>query len=195
MRSSRTRDLARAGVVAAVYGGLSIAVLQFMPYLSWGPIQLRLSEALTVLPLFWSGAVPGLWAGTLLANLFNLGAAGPLGWLDVVFGSLATLLAAMYTRRFRSRPALALAGPVVINALVVAAYLPAMLSAAGVPLDAVYRIPFVNVALTGGSPTMYAAMYAFGVVTIGLGQAAVVYGLGLPLAAALRRSGALGDTE
>lgn len=195
MRPNRTRDLARAGVVAAVYGGLSIAVLQLMPYLSWGPIQLRLSEALTVLPLFWSGAVPGLWAGTLIANIYNLGAAGPLGWLDVILGSLATLLAAMWTRRFRSRPALALAGPVFINALIVASYLPAMLTAAGVPLDAIYQIPFTDIVFTGGSPTMYAAMYAFGAITIGLGQAAVVYGLGLPLATALRRSGALGETE
>lgn len=171
-------------MVAAVYGGLSIATIQLMSYLSWGPIQFRVSEALTVLPLFWGASVPGLTLGTLIANLYNLGAAGPLGWLDVVFGSLATLLGALWTHRLRHRPTLALAGPVVANALVVAAYLPVLLAGLGL-----YQIPFTSIDLESN----YLTMYAFGVVTVGVGQAAVVYGLGVPLAAALRRAGIAAD--
>lgn len=176
--------LARAGVVGAVYGGLSIVALQLMSYLSWGPIQFRISEALTILPLFWGAAVPGLTIGTFIANLYNLGVAGPMGWLDVVFGTLATLVGALWTHRFRSRPALALMGPVVANALIVAAYLPVLLAGLGL-----YQIPFTSIDLEGNYPTMY----AFGAVTVALGQAVVVYGLGLPLAAALRRAGILDD--
>lgn len=183
---SRSSLLARAGVVAAAYGGLTIVALQLMSYFSWGPIQLRISEALTVLPLFWGASVPGLTLGTLIANLYNLGAAGPMGWLDVIFGTIATLLGAVWTRRFRARPAVALAGPVLANALIVAAYLPILLAGLGL-----YRIPFTSIDLE----TNYLTMYAFGVVTVGIGQAIVVYGLGLPLASALRRAGVGSDDE
>lgn len=178
-RRTNPTQLTRAGVVAAVYGGLTIITLQLGSYLAWGPIQFRISEALTVLPLFWSASVPGLALGTLIANLYNLGVAGPLGWLDVVFGTLATLLGALWTRKFRARPALALAGPVLANALIVAAYLPILLAGLGL-----YQIPFTSIDLESN----YLTMYAFGVVTVTIGQAVVVYGLGLPLVSALRRA-------
>jgi len=83
-------------------------------------------------------------------------------------------------RRFVSRPALALAGPVIANALIVAAYLPVMLAGLGF-----YTVPVFGVNLEGD----WLAMYAFGVVTVGIGEAVVVYGLGWPLFTALKRIG------
>ena len=179
---SRTRTIAQAGVIAAVYAAFTLVVIQTP--LGYGPVQLRLSEALTVLACLTSAAVPGLWAGTLLANGWMLSSMGALGLLDVVFGSLATLLGAMWTWRYRQRPALALAGPVISNALIVPAYLPVML--AGVAGVDFYRLDVLGVDASG----TWLAMYLFGVVAVGLGEAVVVYGLGLPLLAALRRLGA-----
>jgi uncharacterized membrane protein len=178
---TKTRYIARAGVIAAVYAGLTLIVIQNP--LGYGPVQLRLSEALTVLACLTPAAVPGLWLGAAAANAFMLTQFGVLALLDVVFGSTATLLGAMWTWRHRDRPALALAGPVVANALIVPAYLPFMLSAlAGLDF---YRVPVLGIDLTGA----WLPMYLFGVAAVGLGQSIVVYGLGLPLLRALRRLG------
>jgi uncharacterized membrane protein len=187
--ASRTRTVAQAGVIAAVYAAATLAVLQMPAQLGWGPVQLRVSEALTVVALFTPAAVPGLALGTALANASLIAQVGPVGLLDVVFGSLATLLGAAWTWRFRSRMALALAGPVVANALIVPAYLPAMLAALGFAQE-----PFFGIDL-GDS---WLVMYLAGVVAIALGQAIVLYGLGWPLALLMRRTGvagALGGAE
>lgn len=177
---SRTRYIARAGVIAAVHAGLTLLTMQAMSVLSWGPVQFRVSEALTILPVFSAAAVPGLVLGTLIANAFNVAVLGPVALLDVVFGTLATALGALWTRRFRDRPPLALAGPVISNALIVPAYLPLMVAGLGL-----YRVPVLGIDLEGSWPLMY----IFGVVTVGIGQATVVYVLGLPVLAAMRRLG------
>lgn len=88
MQVSRLRHLAVAGLIAALYVALSIA---FMP-ISFGVYQVRIAEALTVLPFLTGAAVPGLFVGCLLANIF-----GGMGWQDIVFGSLLTLVAALLT--------------------------------------------------------------------------------------------------
>jgi uncharacterized membrane protein len=144
-------------------------------------VQLRLSEALCVLALLTPAAVWGLPIGCALANLIGIAVtgSGALGLLDVAFGSLATLLGALWMRRLRERPALALLGPVIANALIVPAYLPIILAAFGF-----YTIPFTNIDLAGSYPLMY----LFGFIAIGLGEAIVIYGLGLPLLRALRRT-------
>jgi uncharacterized membrane protein len=179
---SRTRYVAQAGVIAAVYAAFTLVVIQNP--LGYGPVQFRLSEALTVVACFTPAAIPGLWIGVAAANSFMISQFGVLGLLDVVFGSLATLLGAMWTWRFRERRLLALAGPVVANALIVPAYLPALLSQlAGLDF---YRVPILGIDVSGA----FLPMYLFGVVTVGLGQALVVYGLGLPLLGALKRLGA-----
>jgi hypothetical protein len=190
----RARTVAQAGVIAAVYAALTLLVLQLPGQLGWGVIQFRPSEAVCVLALFTPAALPGLALGTALANLFNVGQAGPAALLDVVFGSIATLSGAMWTWRWRDRTALALAGPVVANALVVPAYLPLMLAAMGVN-----GVPFLGIGPGSAWPVVYAA----GVVTIGISEAVVIYGLGWPLTVALRRlgldrmlqTGASGDTQ
>jgi len=105
---------ARVALLAAVY-----AILTVMPPLNalgYGPVQVRVAEALTVLPFVFPWAVGGLYLGCIISNL-----ASPfLAW-DVSLGALATLAAAMATRRM-PKSYLAPLPPVVVNALVVSAY-------------------------------------------------------------------------
>ncbi len=167
-------------MIAAVYAGVTLLALQTMSTLAWGPIQFRVSEALTVLAVFTPAAIPGLTLGSVIANLFSLSTLGPLALLDVVFGSLGTALGAAWMWRFRRSTPLALLGPVVSNALIVPAYLPWLIGGLGL-----YVVPILGINLEGNWP----GMYLFGVIAVGIGQATVVYGIGLPLLAALRRLG------
>ena len=176
-----TTYLARVGVIAAVYAACTLFVLTFMGSLAWGPIQFRVSEAICVLALFTPAAIPGLTLGCIIANVANIAIAGTgmLGMLDVVFGSLATLAGALWCRKFASRPAIALLGPVIANAVIVPAYLPILLQGLGF-----YTIPFTTISLDGA----YIPMYLFGLVATGVGEAVVVYALGMPLLKALGKA-------
>lgn len=173
--------VARIGMIAATYAAATLVAILFLGGLAWGPVQFRVSEALCVLALFTPDAIPGLALGCVIANAANivLGGTGTLGLLDVVFGSLATAAGAAFTWRMRKRPALAVLGPVIANALIVPAYLPIMLAGLGF-----YTIPFTSIALDGSYPLMY----LFGLVSTGIGEAVVVYLLGLPLARSLART-------
>jgi len=137
--------LIQAAIIAAIY---VIITLTFSP-LSFGPVQFRFSEALTVLPFVLKSAVPGLFVGCLIANFFS---PNPLMWMDVVFGSLATLLAAYLTMKTK-KPYLAPLPPVIVNALII-----------GIMLAYLYGLPLW---LTISS--------------VGLGQAVSCYVLGYPL--------------
>jgi len=176
----RSRYIAQAGIIAAVYAALTLIVLQLPSQLGWGLVQFRVSEAVTVVALFTPAGIPGLAIGTVLANAFMLTQVGPLALLDVVFGSLGSLLGAAWMWRLRERPLIALAGPVVANALIVPAYLPIMLKGLGL-----YQVPLLGIDLEGH----WLGMYLLGVVSIGIGEAVIVYGLGLPLYAGLKRLG------
>ncbi len=178
---ARARRTVRAGMIAAAYAALTLVTLLFLGSLAWGPVQFRVSEALCALALFTADAVPGLALGCAIANLANivLSGTGMLGMLDVVFGTLATALGAWFTWRHRDRPALALLGPVIANALIVPAYLPLMLQGIGY-----YTIPFTSIAIDGAYP----AMYVFGLLATGAGEAVVMYLLGLPLARSLAKT-------
>lgn len=178
---NRTHYIAQAGMIAAVYGAGTLVCLLLLQGLAWGPVQFRISEALCVVAVLAAPAVPGLTVGCIIANLINTAVAGfgPLGMLDVIFGSLATLLGALWARKFVDRPKLALAGFVIANALIVPAYLPLMLQGLGF-----YTIPFTTINLDG----MYPAMYLFGVLAIGIGEAVVIYLLGLPLLSVLSKN-------
>lgn len=153
----KLRTLVNAAAIAAIYALLTI----FLAPISSGPIQCRISEALCVLPYFTRAAAPGLFVGCALANLLT-GAPLP----DVVFGSLATLLAAVCTRWMRKRaPAFFAPLPsVVINAVVV-----------GILLVRIYGVEM---------PIWLASLY------VGIGQAIACYGLGLPLMSILKRHSA-----
>ncbi len=105
----RTRFMVHAALLAAVYVVLTVA---FAP-ISYGPVQVRISEMLTVLPFLTPAAIPGLFVGAMVANAY-----GGLGILDVVVGSSATLIAALLTYRMR-RKVLAPLPPVLVNAVVI----------------------------------------------------------------------------
>ena len=148
------QNLVRGAIIAAVYALLTI----FLAPISSGLIQCRVAEAMSILPYFTFSAVPGLFIGCVLANLL-LGA--PV--YDVVFGSLATLLAAYITYLLRKRAPKYLAPlpSVVVNALVV-----------GALLVYVYDV---------GVSYWVAAGY------VAIGQAIACFALGLPLLTLLER--------
>ncbi len=105
------RQLSVAGVIAAVYAGLTL----FLPIPQYGGVQFRVAEAMTVLPFLLPEAVPGLAVGCFLANLLG----SPMA-LDWIVGTSATLLAALWTRRMK-RDYLAPLPPVICNAAIVGA--------------------------------------------------------------------------
>ena len=103
--------MAQAAMIAALYVVLTMV---FAPF-SFREIQVRVSEALTILPVFTPAAVPGLFVGCLLANLLG-GAAVP----DIIFGSLATLIGAFFTWKLRNKhPFLAPVPPILSNMLII----------------------------------------------------------------------------
>jgi uncharacterized membrane protein len=156
MRNPAVRNIAVGALVAAAYAALTI---WFAP-LSYGPIQVRLSEGLTVLPFIEPAAVPGLFLGCLIANLF-----GGLGPWDVFAGSLLTLGAASVTCLLRrtGRPWLAPLPPVLFNAFGVSAY-----------LQLLFDTP--RIGILGDIP----AYFVF-VITVGSGEVLACYVVGLPL--------------
>ena len=102
--------LAQSGAIAAIYVVLTIV---FAP-ISFGAIQVRIAEALTILPLFTSAAIPGLFVGCLLANVLG----GGVLW-DVIFGSLATLMGAALGYALRRNRWLVPIPAVISNAVIV----------------------------------------------------------------------------
>ena len=88
MKENKVTFLTQAAMIAAIYVVLTYV---FAPF-SFGEIQIRISEALTILPLFTPAAIPGLFIGCLIGNILG-GAILP----DIIFGSLATLLGAVFT--------------------------------------------------------------------------------------------------
>ena len=130
-------------MIGSIYAILTIILAP----LSYGMIQVRVAEMLMVLPYFTPAAVPGLFIGCLIANIY-----GGLGFLDIIFGSLATLIAAYLVTKISIKYLVPLP-PVIINAIVV-----------GMVLHLVLGLPF-----------HIAAAW------VGLGQFIACYGLGLPL--------------
>ena len=108
--SARTRYMTKAGIIAALYAATTLLLAPF----SYGAVQCRVSEALCLLPALTPAAVPGLAIGCLIANILGSGV-----WYDVIFGTLATFLAALLTRRLRGNFLLASLPPVIFNALIV----------------------------------------------------------------------------
>lgn len=145
-----TKKLVEASVVSAAYAALTIAIAP----LSYGAVQLRFGEALTVLPFFMPHTAWGLAVGCALANLI-----GGYGLADIVFGSLATLAAGLVTARLRRR-ALAPLPPVIFNAVIVG---------------------LVITYMTAGGSESFEAAAVFNMLTVGAGELAACYALGLPL--------------
>ena len=112
MNKNNTLKLVTGGLIAALYVVLTVLAAQFN--LASGAIQVRFSEALTIMPVFTAAAVPGLTIGCVLANLLT----GCAAW-DVVFGSLATLIGAVGTRLLKDKPLLAWIPPVLSNMVII----------------------------------------------------------------------------
>lgn len=159
MKPLSARRLTFAALIAAVYAALTMA----LGFISYGPIQFRIAEVLCILPFFLPFTTWGLFVGCILANLMS-----PVGVLDVVFGSLATLgcclCAAALGRRWDGaswgKCIAACLMPVVWNAVIVGALL----------------------ALTAGEEegAKVALFFLYGA-EVGLGEAVVMFVLGLPL--------------
>ncbi len=138
-------SLCMSAVIAALYAALTLLLAP----ISYGPIQLRLSEALTLLPMLLPQAIPGLFVGCLIANLYT-------GMLtDIIFGSLATLIAATGTYLLRKKPILAAACPVVSNGVIVGLtlalsfHLPLLLTMAEVAIGEIGAVAVGMVILSG----------------------------------------------
>ena len=155
-----TKIIVRAGLVAALYAVLTL-LFAFSSF-STAIVQFRISEALTILPLFFPEAIVGLWVGCMLGNIYT----GNV--IDIFFGSGATLIAAsltfltgMLVRRPMPRIVLGAIPPVLVNALLV-------------PLT--YTV-FI------GEPALYWLQALF----VLAGQAAVIAVIGVPFAYALSK--------
>lgn len=155
------RFLTEAAVIAAIYALLTI----FLSPISYGSVQFRISEALTILPIFTPAAIPGLTIGCFLANITS-----PLGVIDWIVGPCATLLAAICTYlvrkiRIKAVPWLAPLPPVIFNALIV-----------GAELTIVYSAP---------TPETFFALFLPMALSVGLGELVICYVLGLPISTVL----------
>ena len=163
-QSLKVRRLVEAAMIAAIYTVLTYAAAALN--LAYQGVQFRFSEALTILPVFTPSAIPGLAIGCVLSNLGS-----PMGIIDWISGTSATLLAAVLTRLLRNLtvkglPVLAPFPPVLTNAVIVGCVI-AVTDPAG------FSVP------------LFAAM----ALSVGLGELAVCYGLGLPLIAVLKKTG------
>jgi len=137
-----TKFLTQAAAIAAIY----VVITLTFGFMGFGPVQFRISEALTVLPYFTPAAIPGLFIGCLISNLVGS------SLLDIIFGSLATLIAAILSYKMPKKFLVPLP-PVLVNAIVVPIILKITMNA-----------PFL-----------------MSIITVGLGQVLACYGIGYPL--------------
>lgn len=149
MRKFTTRELTLAALVAALYAVMSYFGNIFG--LTFGAVQCRFAEALCVLPFVFPCTVPGLFVGCLITNLMST-----VGPLDMVFGSMATLLAAIWTARMPNRY-LAPLPPVICNGIIIGAMI------------AWYE--------TGFGPGFW-TMFGWNAITVAIGETIACYGLG-----------------
>lgn len=157
-KSSKTiLFLARSGIIASLYAVLTIVLAP----ISYGPIQCRISEIMTLFPLFFVEAVPGLIIGCLIANIFSG------WWVDMVFGTLATTIAAIGTYlcgkviKSKAKPFVGGLFPVIVNAVM---------------------LPLMWLLFTSE------VGYWFNFATVLAGQTVAVYFLGVPVFFALKRA-------
>lgn len=165
--SKKVLFLVQSAAIAAIYTVLTYIAAAMN--LAYNAVQFRFSEALTILPVFTPAAIPGLTLGCFLSNL-----ASPLGPIDWICGSVATLLAAVAgylarNVRIAGLPMVSALCPVLANALIIG-------------------LEIGWLAVPGGG--MDLAAFLSGALSVGIGELVVVAVLGLPLAASLERTGA-----
>jgi len=162
------REIAVCAMIAAVYTALCIALAP----ISYGPVQVRVAEALTLTAVFSPICIWGVTIGCALSNLigFMLGV-NILGFLDIFFGTAATLAAAILSYKFRNIrvrgvPFLSAVPPVIVNAVVIG-------------LELTYMIEGAFLGRT----------FILNAVYVGVGQLIACFALGLPLVYLLEKSG------
>mgnify|MGYP005805875839 CR=1 FL=1 len=126
MKTKRTfAFMTQAAIIAALYAALTLVLAP----IGFGPFQCRVSEALTILAAFTPAAIPGLSLGCLISNAIGLVMGlNPTGAIDMIFGTAATLLAAICSYLLRnirwfSVPVLSTLPPVIFNILIIGAEL------------------------------------------------------------------------
>lgn len=160
-QSSTTRSIALAAVVGAAYAALTISLAP----ISYGPIQFRVAEVFCILPYFFPCTAWGLFIGCAVSNILGGGI------LDIFFGSLATLGAALATARFGKKEhtfgnsVLACLMPVVFNAVIVGAVVTAVFTVEGETIN----------------PFTHWGLYLTTAASVGFGELVVLFVLGLPL--------------
>ena len=166
MQKLNTRQITTAALIGGIY--LALSYFGNIFGLTYGPVQFRFSEALTVLPFLNPLATWGLFVGCILSNILS-----PYGPLDLVFGSLATLLAGLLTARSKSRW-LAPLPPVICNGILVGGL-----------------ISYQEVGFTAAFPVTF----LFNCSTVALGELVVCYVLGLPLLALMTKTKVFGAPD
>ena len=167
MTDFNVRKIAFAGVVAALYAAMTMALAP----ISYGPLQFRVAEALCILPFFFPFSVWGLFVGCIIANL----SLSPYP-LDVIVGSAASLIAALCTMR------LGMAGRQRLTVKIMACFPPVLVNAVFIGAMIAYYM------VTGGEADVFLAAFAANALWVGLGQLGVMYALGLPLMIYLPKS-------
>lgn len=141
----KVRFITTAAVIAALYAALTYA----FAFMSYGPVQFRIAEILTVLPYFTPAAIPGLVIGCLLSNIGS-----PLGPIDIIVGTSATLIASLLSRIMPKY--LVPIPPIICNAVIVGLELYYLTNAPLVPTMLYVALGEAVVCLVGGYPFMFA---------------------------------------
>ena len=165
---SKTKKLTKAAMIAGLYAAITMATF----FMSFGQIQYRISEVLTVLPAYTGLAIPGLSVGCALANVigFAIGA-NPVGLVDALFGTAATLIAAIMTHYIGKSKSKAVRyllcplPPVLMNALIVG-----------------FEITYFFMG------SLDIKIFLANALSVLIGQAVVCYGLGVPLMIILEKN-------
>ncbi|MBQ9765353.1 MAG: QueT transporter family protein [Lachnospiraceae bacterium] len=111
-KSFSAKPMIYSAFIAALY--VILTYVANLMGLANNPIQVRFSEALCVLPIFLPAAIPGLFIGCIISNVLT----GAI-FIDIIFGSLATLIGAIGTRCLRKHPLIATFPPVIANTLII----------------------------------------------------------------------------
>ena len=159
----RIRFVVFNGIIAALY----VVLTYFLAPISYGPVQARVSEVLTIFPIFSGATIPGVALGCVISNIINPENLGPV---DIIGGTLATIIAGVFSYLIgKKNKWLGIIPPVVANGLIVGGYLPFLL------VD------------PGSTVTVQAVLFTM--FTVAAGEAAVMVVLGLPLIAVIKNTG------
>ena len=169
MKTKSTVYIVQAAVIAALYAALTILQNTLLPGTASMAVQFRVAEVLTILAVFTPAAIPGLTIGCVIANISSLSVLGPY---DMIFGSLASLLAAVLMYLLRNKRLFRLPAP--------AALMPAL--ANGIIVGFEIEFFFVE----GG---FHFGDFLFQGGCVALGELGVLFVLGLPLARLIEKQG------